>query len=365
MKSRISFCLILSLMVLMVLMFLSCGKEEPQEEIIRPVRYIQVFSTGGTRLRSFPGVAQAGLESRLSFKVPGTIKNVAVDVGDSVRRGALIAQLDQEDYRLKLQQAQAALADARARARNADANYERVRALYENKNAPKTDLDAARASSESAKAGVQSSEKQLELAKLQLDYTTLKAPAGGAIAQVLVEVNENVQAGQPVVILTSESQIEVKVSIPEILISRVREGDEVKVTFDAIPNKEYSARITEVGVAAIGMVTTFPVTMRLEQRDPDIRPGMAAVVAFLFESQDHRERYFVPSEAVSEDQEGRFVFLVEPIPDQEGFGLVRRQSVTVGELTEEGLEIFQGLSDNDLLVTAGVSRITEGQKVKI
>ncbi|NIM97999.1 MAG: efflux RND transporter periplasmic adaptor subunit [candidate division Zixibacteria bacterium] len=346
-------------------LFLSCGKEEVREEIIRPVRYIQVFSTGGSQIRSFSGVAQAGLESNLSFKVPGTIKQVAVKVGDKVKAGDLVARLDPTDYQLKVQQSEASLANAQAQARNTKANYERIRTLYENNSASRSELDGARAAYESADAGVKAAEKQLEMARLQLSYTTLRAPTAGAIAQVNVELNEYVKTGNMVVVLTSGTQIEVKVSIPEVLITRIKEGSKVTVTFDAIPDKEFTATVREVGVAAVGVGTTFPVTVRLDKEDPTIRPGMAASAAFLFESKDERERFVVPSHAVVEDREGRFVYVVDPMPDETGYGSVRRRSVTVGDLTAEGLEIFEGLSDGDLVVTAGVGRITHGQKVKM
>ncbi|UCF06610.1 MAG: efflux RND transporter periplasmic adaptor subunit [bacterium] len=356
-----SFCYVITVTALLT----SCGKEEEQPEIIRPVRYIQVFATGGTRERTFSGVTQAGLESRLSFKVPGTVSRVAVKVGDKVSAGDLIARLDRSDYQLKVQQAEAALENVKAQARNAQANYDRVRALWENKGASKTDLDAARAASESTEASVKSAEKQLELAQLQLRYTTLTAPVSGAIAQANVEVNENVGAGKTIVVLTSGSQIEVKISVPEILISQVREGSAATVTCDAYPGKELSATITEVGVASTGMVTTFPVTVRLDKPAPDIRPGMAATVAFHYESKDQRERFLVPSIAVGEDRDGRFVYVVEPLTEEPGFGTVRRRAVAIGELTREGIEVFEGLADGDLVITAGISRIIDGQKVKI
>jgi RND family efflux transporter MFP subunit len=228
---------------------LSCGEKEQSEEIIRPVRYVEAYSTGGTRTRTFSGVARAGLESKLSFKVPGTIELVAVKVGDRVAAGDLIAQLDPSDYQLEVQKAEAALANAAAQARNAEANYERVRALWENKSASTTDLDASRATYESATAGTRSAQKQLELAKAQLSYTTLNAPISGAIAQVIAEKNENVQIGKTVVTLTSSSRIEVEVSIPEVLISLVTDGDKVTVTFDAIPGREF----VEIAAADLSM----------------------------------------------------------------------------------------------------------------
>lgn len=357
---------ILTVILLGMILFTFCGKKAEQEEIIiRPVRYMQVYATGGDRVRTFVGVAQAGVESRLSFRVPGTVQKVPVRVGDNVRKGQLIAELDRSDYQLQVQQADAALSQAKAQARNAAANYERVMRMWEANTGSRSDLDGARAANESAKAGVQAAEKQFELAKSQLSYARLTAPVSGAIASVNVEVNENVAAGQPMVMLTSGSDIEVKLSIPEILIAQMKEGSKVKVRFDAIPDKEYTATVVEVGVASTGVGTTFPVTVRLDQKDDEIRPGMAASVACRFESKDERERFLVPSHAVIEDRQGRFVYVVEPIPEESGYGKIFRKPVTVGELVAENLEIFEGLIDGDLVVTAGMSRINEGMKVKM
>jgi len=340
-----------------------CGGEEQVETVLRPVRYQQVFASGGERLRSFSGTAQAGVESRLSFKVAGTIRSIPVTVGDSVASGALIAELDPEDYRLQVQQAQAALAQAEAQARKADADYARARQLYENNTLSRAELDAYRTAAESAEQSVRAAEQSLELARLQLSYTRLTAPVAGAVAAVNVEANENVQPGQPVVLLTSGSRLEVVVDVPEVLISRIREGDRVAVTFDALPDRRFPAVITEVGVAATGAGLTYPVTVLLQDSDPDIRSGMAAEVAFRFEYQGQRELYLVPAMAVGEDREGRFVYVVEPTDS--GVGVVHRRGVTVGDLTAGGIEVFEGLADGDRVITAGVSKIEDGQAVRL
>ncbi len=345
-------------------MFLvSCGSDEEPEVVLRPVRYQQVFSTGGSRTRTFSGTAQASLESSLSFKVAGTIEQLPVQVGDSVKSGQLLAALDDEDYRVQVQEAEAALARTRAQKRNTEANYERVRLLYENNTASKSELDGARANYESAAATVEASDQRLQLARLQLSYTRLTAPVAGAVAAVDVEVNENMNPGQTIVMLTSGARHKVEVGIPEVLIAQIRAGAPVMVTFDALPDRTFTASVTEVGVAATGMGTMFPATVLLDEADPDIRSGMAAEVAFRFESSDRRERFIVPAYAVSEDRDGRFVYVVEPTED--GVGVVRRRAVDVGELTTEGIEIFEGLSDGDLLITAGVSRIQDGLAVRV
>ncbi len=343
---------------------LACGNEPAQkQEVIRPIRYQKVKPGSNLLQRTFSGMARAGVESRLSFRVAGAVEQVAVQVGDRVKSGQLIARLDATDYRLQVQEAQAGLANARAQARNAEANYERVRALYENRNASRNDLDAARAASESTEALVRASKTRLELARSQLGYTRLTAPSAGAIASVPIEINENIAAGQMVALLTSNGRTEVDCTIPESLITLVKKDMAASVVFDALPERQFSARVTEVGVAATGQATTFPVTVRLEESSPQIRPGMAAAIIFHLPQPAERQPVLVAPEAIGEDRQGRFAFVVER--QQGGLGIIRRRAVTVGELTSDGLEVLSGLNHSDLVVTAGISRIEDGQQVQL
>jgi RND family efflux transporter MFP subunit len=349
---------------LVALLVGGCAEQAPPPEPLRPVRTQQVFSTGVERVRSFSAIARAGQESRLSFKVPGTVAELDVNVGNRVRAGQVLARLDPQDYQLLVEDTRASLARVRAEARNAEANYARMRDLYENNNASLNDLDAARAGYESASAALESAEKKLEQAELQLSYTQLEAPTAGAISSVPVEVNENVQPGQTVAVLTAGSRPEVEVGIPEVFISRIREGQPVEVTFDALGGRRFPAKLTEVGVAATGLATTFPVKARLDQDEPEVRPGMAAEVHFRFTGEGLNDRLVVPAFAVGEDRGGRFVFVVDAIGD--GVGRARRREVTVGALTAQGeLEILEGLVDGDTVITAGVSRIQDGLEVRL
>lgn len=352
----------------LTLTLLGCAKQDESEtEVIRPVRYVRVSATTAEVVRTFSGIAEAGIESKLSFRVSGTIQRMLVKVGDVVKKGQLIALLDPTDYRIKVQEAQASLIKALAEARNASANYRRVRALYENQNASRNDLDSARATAESSKAAVQSIEQQLELARRQLNYTRLKTTSECAVAEVAGEVNENVAAGEAVVIVNCGSHIEVKVAVPEVFISQIRKGSPVTVTFDAMAGKRFEASISEVGITSVGMETTFPVTVKLRQSIKEIggriRPGMSAEAAFTFGDDKAGHRIVVPSVAVGEDRIGRFVFIVEP--EEAGLGVVKRRPVKTGSLTAEGMEISEGIRDGDLVITAGVSRIQDGMEVKL
>jgi RND family efflux transporter MFP subunit len=335
----------------------------PPAEVIRPVRYEAVVAASGGQEWTFAGTARAGVESNLSFKVAGTVQGLAVKVGDRVEKGQLLASLDLRDYELQVQQADAALAQDDAEARNAVRNYDRVRQLYENNNASRNDLDGARARAESAEAAVRSAGKQLELARRQLTYTRLVAPFDCAVASVDAEKRENVRAGQTVVRVNCGEQPEVEVAVPEGLIARIRPGDQVTVRFDSLPGRGFAAEVREVGIAAGRPATTFPVTVQFREIDPGIRPGMAAEVVFRLDRGAAEGGILVVPAAVGEDRDERVVFVVEATG--EGLAVARRRPVTVGDLRGDRLTVLEGLTPGEQVVTAGVSRITDGQTVRL
>lgn len=350
-------------LVVVVLLFsnISCKEKEKKKKVLRPVKYQTVYARGGEKTRTFSGIVQPEVESKISFKVPGTLKKLFVKVGDKVKKGELIAELDNSDYKLQAERAEAGLQQAKAQARNASSIYDRVRALYINNNASRNDLDGARAAHESANAMVRSVEKQLELALKQLSYTRLNAPVDGEIAALPSEINENVAAGMPIAILNSAGKKEVKVSIPEQLITLIHVGDSVTVSFETI-NKNFEGTITEVGVASVGYNTTFPVTVLINENIKEIRSGMVAEISFHFKNNDKRDVFIIPSHGVIDDQTGTFVFVVKD--NKNGTGIVKKRFVTIGNLTNDGIEILSGLKDGDNVVTAGLSELEDNMKVK-
>ena len=344
--------------------FGACQGEDPHiPEVLRPVRSQTVLFSTAEQVRTFSGVSKSGLEASLSFKVSGTVKSLPVKVGDRVRKNQRLAEIDPQDFRLEVQRAEASVTSAQASARNSKSEYARVRALYENRNASRNDLDQARATAESSKAQVQSEQKSLELARFQLSYTRLLSPANCSVASVPSEVNENVRAGQTIVEVVCGSHLEVVVAVPEIFIAKIMPKMPVTVTFDAIPDNQFPAVVTKVGVSAGKMATTFPVTVQLNTHVHGFRSGLAAGVQFTFEGKKGEPRILVPSVAVGEDQEGSFVFLLEE--QENGTGIVRRQPVRIGELTPEGLEIVEGIRNGAHIVTGGVRRLHDNQPVRL
>lgn len=335
--------------------------EEVAAPVLRTVRTITVEPSDGGTARTFSGTARSKLESRLSFKVSGTLQALPIKVGDSLRKGQLIGRLDASLFELEAQQAEASLVQAQAAERNASAAYQRVKELYADNNAPRNDLDAARANAESAAAQVKAASKQLELARLNASYARLTAAEDCTVSTVEVEVNENVSAGGTVATVSCGSELEVVISVPESLISRISAGMSATVRFDAVPDLQLDGTVVEVGVSASG--SAFPVTVAIEGEQPRLRSGLAADVRFQFGNGSQRERFLVPLAALVKDGSGSFVYILQPGDGQQG--TLRRQEVELGQLTEAGMEVFSGLKPGDRVVTAGTSVVRDGLTVAV
>ncbi len=345
-------------------LLVACDAPAPEvAPVVRPVRYERVLPRDSAEVRTFSGVAQAALESNLSFKVGGTVTQLAVEVGDTVAPQQVIARLDPTDFQVSVQQAEAGLASAQAGERNARASYDRTRGLYENRNASRSELDSARAQAESAAAQVRQATQQLEAARLQLSYTRLRAPQECTVAQTPVKESENVAAGQQVVRVNCGECPEVQVSVPGTVISRVREGDPVSVVIGALEDRQFPATVTEVGVASGSGSSAFPVTVALIEGCDAVRSGMAGDVIFEIGIESSGDELVVPLVAVAEDAKGKFVYVLEPAEGDQWRAL--RRDVVAGDLTPGGVAISQGLSPGELVVTAGVSRIKADQIVRL
>ena len=345
------------------LILAACGKaDEAVEERLRPVRYVTVGDDSIIRDRSFSGTSKSSRESRLSFKVPGTIINSPVQIGQRLTAGDLLAEIDPASYVLQAQQAQASLVEAQANDRRAAANYERTKGLYANDNASLNDLESARAQAESSGAVVGAASKALEIARLNVSYTKLTVDTDCSIASLDIEVNENVASGQQVAVVSCGDAFEVTLDLPESLIGSVDESTPVSVHFGSIPDQEFSGVISEVAVALAAGSAAFPVVIKIAESHPSLRSGLAADVTFQFDSAADQGRVVVPVAAVINDPSGTFVFVAEPA-EADDEAIVRHRAVTLGELSQSGIEIVEGLQAGDRVITAGTSVIRDGQHV--
>jgi RND family efflux transporter MFP subunit len=340
------------LMMLMAASFTGCREEVVEKEVIRPVK---VFKAGNTLSslsgRSFPGRAAANEEVDLGFEVAGVLIERPVDKGDEVKKGQLLARLDPRDFKNEL-------AAARAERERAKAYRDRIAEALKARAVAKQDLDDAEARLKEAIA-------REEIKRKALEDSNIYAPYDGVIAFTYFDEFKRVQAKEKVLRLLDISKIKFTVDLPEGLISYVPYVKEVGVEYDVFPDRKIPASIKEVGTEASQTTRTYPVTLIMEQpEDIKILPGMAGKASGRSDQPPiaSMQGIEIPLAAIftPETEKQDYVWVVN-----QSTQTVNRRKVKTGALTIEGIIITEGLDLNELVVTAGVHYLKEGQKVQI
>jgi RND family efflux transporter MFP subunit len=348
-----------------------CQDEIPEKEMIRPIRAIQVGDPAEFTQRSFPGQAKATKEVDLSFRVAGPLIERPISVGDTVRTGDELAQIDPRDFEVDLQRVEGQLSQARAVLKRAEADYERVlRVQKQDAGAVSQALiDRTRQQMESSRAEIRSFQASVAAAKDQLSYTRLNAPFEGIITAIYVENHEDVKAKQPIARMIDHSQIEMIVNIPENLISHAdylkSAGNVLRVHFDPFPDHEIDASIKEIGKEASRTTRTYPVTLIMDQpQDFKILPGMAGNASSSVKPAESEGfgGIAIPETAVlsPEGNDKTYVWIID-----EKTETVTRREVTTGALLDTGIIVKTGIEPGEWVATAGVNFIRDGQKVRL
>jgi RND family efflux transporter MFP subunit len=324
-----------------------CSKKEEVKEIIRPVRTLRVSDTSHIPGRIFPGRSEAVLAVDIAFEVPGRLIERPILVGDNVTKGQTLAKLDPRDY--------ANAVDAsKARLKQSKAYLDRIVKAFKAKAVSEQDLTDAQAQFEVAEA-------DLKIKQKALADTEIIATFDGTIAAIYVENHQNVRSKQAIVRVMDITTLEMRVDIPEKLISLIHNVADISITFDAFPNRPVSATVKEIGKEASATTRTFPVTLAMNQpADFTILPGMTGQAAAHERiSADAIDVIQIPGEAVFEETGKKFVWAVD-----ESSMAVKRIEVTPTTVNRQGV-LVQGLDIDQLIVTAGVHNLSEGQTVRL
>lgn len=358
MKNITNLCLIIFLIIF------SCGEEKKTvEKFVRPVKYQEVNYLGGGKVRTFSGTAQTDKIIGLSFRNSGIITLFNIKLGQKVKKGQLLAKLDNVQSRLTYEQAVTQLNSAASQMNTAKLSLNRVRSLYEKGSTSLSDYESAKNAYKTAQESYKSAKRGVDIQQEQIRYGYLYAPEDGVIAAVTSEIDENVNAGQAVATLNAGKDMEITLGIPESVINGVKQNMSVDVDFSSLPDKSFKAKVTEIAPAADTNTSTYPVRVTIENPSDAIKSGMAANITFDFsENKTNETILVVPANAVGEDSNGRFVFLVEETGE---ITKVKKHKITIGNLTAEGFEIKSGLKAGQKIATAGLQTLLDGQEVRL
>jgi RND family efflux transporter MFP subunit len=340
--------LVWALALASLIMLVGCKKEEPAPAIVRPVRAMRVADVDQMGRKVFPGRAEAVQAVDIAFEVQGQMIERPVNVGDNVKKGQVLAQLDPRDYQNDLDSAQAQMDRAKA-------YFDRVEPAAQTGAVSQQDLTDAKAQLDVAQAN-------LKVKKKALADTKIVAPFDGSIAATYLENFQNVRQKQTVLRLLDKSRIEIKIDMPEQLIMLVPYVRDITVSFDAFPGKNVSAEIKEVGTEASATTRTYPVTMIMDQpEDFTILPGMTGQVRGRpeIDAPLSEQGVQVLGSAVFEKDGKEYVWVLDEVSNT-----VKQHQVEMLGVNAQGVFV-EGIEAGQLVVTAGVHYLSEGQKVRL
>ncbi len=305
-------------------------------ETVRPQRSDMVARHDGT------ATLEAEADAEVVARVGGSVLRVLVEEGQPVRAGQLLANIDPRQLRLEL-------AQARAQLERIENDYRRQVELHQK------GLIAAGAF-ESSRFDLAQRRAAHDLAALQLSHTELRAPFDGVVAQRHVRVGQNVAAGATAFRVVDSGRLRAELHAPERQLQRLRPGQPVVLSVDALPGRQFQARVARIAPTIDPRTATFKLTVELDNAGGTLKPGMFARLGVVFE---HRSNVLsIPTAALLENQREPMVFVVE-----QGRAAPRR--ITLGLSHEGRVEIVAGLSDTEQVVVSGQNALKPGLGVRV
>ena len=332
-----------------------CGKQQPpiREEV--PVKVSVIEQKSDRSLSSYAGEVRPRYQTDMAFQVSGKIIKRLVDVGATVQAGDSLLIIDRQDVSLEVGKAEAQLRAAQSDADLAEINFNRYSALYHQAAISKSEYDRAANSRDSAAAKLEQAGKAYAATLRQLNYTTLTADHAGVVAEMTAEVGQVVSQGQKVLVLAQPGEKEVEIHIPEQLLGEFDGTPEMRVTFWAFPDMAVKGTIREIAPAADRVTRTYTAKIALVDLPEKVKIGMTANVRV--EEKAGREIY-LPLSALLQSGDKPGVWLVKD-------NVLTLRHVTVGRYGNNQVQIVEGLNSGDAVVTAGVHKLAEGQRVRI
>jgi RND family efflux transporter MFP subunit len=330
---------------------------EPPAAEVRPVRVVKVESRAAGDVVALTGTVQAENEINQSFRIDGRLIERAVNVGDTVRPGQLIARLDPQNEETSLQSARAQLSAARAQLTEANNNFVRMRDLVAENAVSRAQFDQAEANQKAAESRVESAQSQVTLSENRLSYTRLAASVGGVVTASGAETGEVVGAGRMVVQIAREGARDAAFDVPARVKDAAPANPVITVALTSDPNVTATGRVREIAPRADPVTGTFRVKVRLTNPPPAMRLGATVTGRMKLASTPSIE---IPPSAVVRSDRQAAVWIVDPKT-----GAVAARNIEIRSSDPNRVEVASGLNPGDIVVTAGIQALRPGQKVRL
>ena len=279
----------------------------------------------------------------------GQVIALLKEEGDPVRAGTVLARLDADAAQISVAQREVAY-------REAEQRYEREDALFQRNLGSKQTYESAKTQFESAKA-------QLEQAKLDLSYTAIKSPIEGIMTLRNIEVGNMVTNNQVVASVAKFNPLLARIQVTEKDFGKIIVGQIARITVEAAPEREFTGTVKMISPVVDPDSGTVKVTVEIPRIDESLlRPGMFASVYIITETR--RNTLVIPKRALVLEGEGNQVFTFETDPES-GRGQAQRKRIEIGFTDSDRLEILNGLSEGEQVITVGQEGLRPGSPVRL
>lgn len=335
-----------------------CGKAPPAPEPVRAIKVLTVASSGEGTALEFSGEVRAQVESRLGFRVGGKIVQRQAQLGERVKAGQVLAQLDAQDLKLAADAARAQVAAAQTQRDLAAADFKRYAALKDQNFISGAELERRDTTLKAAQAALEQAQAQLSAQGNQAAYASLLAPSGGIVTGIEAEPGQVVAAGTPVVRVAVDGARDAVFSVPEDKLAAMRVGAAVRV----IPwqgGQAVEGKVREVAGSADPVTRTFLVKVGLPANAPLALGTTVTVTPAGATSQVGAAPVIkLPSSALRQEGQSTAVWVVD-----KASMTVKSQPVQVTRVDGNEAVIGAGLQPGQLVVAAGVHVLAAGEKV--
>lgn len=314
-----------------------------------------VLETLDRRTVRFSGITKARHQAKLSFSVPARVKARPVEEGTHIQAGQVLAKLDDSEFRHAEALDRALVNELQVRLDQAMRDRHRVAQLAAHNVATKEKLEQITAQVASLDASLQAAQARLEEAQRRLKETILKAPYSGTVTALHIEPGEWAAPGQPVIDLAGDGPVELKVEVPESIVTRLEVNQPVTVVLPFSDNRRVPGRIRSVAMAAMTAGQLFPVKIALAS-EHGVRAGLTAQI--WFELIADRVLTVPLASVINPGSSQPCVFVFRN-------GKVHRQPVELGRLIHTGVIVRGALSAGERVVVTGQSQLSHGDSVEV
>jgi RND family efflux transporter MFP subunit len=353
---------------------LACKQQNAAETLPLPVHtaMVQTIAVGNGAKYSASIVPYAQVD--LAFQSGGYVESIrqvkspsggmrSIDQGDWVPKGTVLAVVRQQDYRDKLEQANSQLARAQADYDKAKLTFDRTSALYASHSATKPDYDSATAQLASTTASVSGAKAQVSEANVALAYCELRAPFSGWVVKRSIDVGSLVGPATNGFTLADTESVKAVFGVPDTSISRVRPGQHIAITTDALP-QQFAGRVSAISPSADPKSRVFSVEVTIPNAKNQLKSGMIASLA-LNGVQLPQSVLAVPLSAVIRDASRADNFAVMIAEGSGDFETARLRPVELGDTYGNMIATKGGLAFGERVITTGVSLVKSGDKVRV